>query len=203
MFSNPLLLSRRRCSRRIRLRLLPGCRCRLLCLLAGFRCHRLHPRLLQGCCLRLHLSDHPAGLLPSPSPQRPPAPAAGLPPPPPPSLPPAAVVPLSSPPSTLAAGLLPSLSPPRPPAPVSGLLPPPPPPAAGLPSCRRRCLRLLSGCLCCHAIVCVSCKLGNVQTFGLFVLAVKSRRERFAGPSRNRSGLATTDNSAAAIKSLS
>ena len=144
-----------------------------------------------------------AGLLPSPSPQRPPAPAAGLPPPPPPSLPPAAVVPLSSPPSTLAAGLLPSLSPPRPPAPVSGLLPPPPPPAAGLPSCRRRFLRLLSGCLSCHAIVCVSCKLGNVQTFGLFVLAVKSRRERFAGPSRNRSGLATTDNSAAARKSLS
>ena len=58
MFSNPLLLSRRRCSHRIRLRLLPRCRCRLLCLLAGFRCHRLHPRLLQGCCLRLRLSDH-------------------------------------------------------------------------------------------------------------------------------------------------
>ena len=60
MFSNLLLLSRRRCSRRLRLRLrlLPGCRCRLLCLLAGFRCHRLHPRLLQGCCLRLRLSDH-------------------------------------------------------------------------------------------------------------------------------------------------
>ena len=58
MFSNPLLLSRRRCSRCLRLRLLPGCRCRLLCLLAGFRCHRLHPRLLQGCYLRLRLSDH-------------------------------------------------------------------------------------------------------------------------------------------------
>ena len=58
MFSNPLLISRRRCSHRIRLRLLPGCRCRLLCLLAGFRCHRLHPRLLQGCCLRLPLNDH-------------------------------------------------------------------------------------------------------------------------------------------------
>ena len=155
MFRNPLLLSRRRCY--CRLRLLSGCRYRLLCplagcrslhpgllrrprLLAGFRCRRLHPRLLQG-------------------------------------------------------------------------LPPPPPPAAGLPgcrlhlrplpSCRRRCLRLLSGCLSCHGIVCVYCKLDNVQTFGLFLLAVKSRRERFAGPSRNRSGLATTDNSAAARKSLS
>ena len=69
MFSNPLLVSRRRCYRRIRLRLLPGYRCCLICLLAGcrccslrpgllggFRCRRLHPRLLQGCCL--HLSDH-------------------------------------------------------------------------------------------------------------------------------------------------
>ena len=58
MFSNPLLLSRRRCYRRIRLRLFPGYRCRLLCLLAGFCCRRLQPRLLQGCCVRLRLSDH-------------------------------------------------------------------------------------------------------------------------------------------------
>ena len=50
MFSNPLLLSRRRCYRH--LHLLPGCRCRLLCPLAGFRCRRLHPRLLPGFLLR-------------------------------------------------------------------------------------------------------------------------------------------------------
>ena len=72
MFSNPLLLSRHRCYRRIRL--LPGI--------------PLPPPLPAG---GLPLSPPPstpaAGLLPSPSPQRPPAPAAGLPPPPPPPLP--------------------------------------------------------------------------------------------------------------------
>ena len=161
MFSNPLLLSRRRCYRRLRLLcLLTGCRSlrqgllRRLRLLAGFHCRGLHPRLLQGCCLRLRLSDH-LRLLPR-----------------------FRLRPL---PGCCLRFHLRRLHP--------------------LPSCRR--LRLLSGCLSCHAIVCVYCKLGNEQTFGLFVLAVKSRRERFAGPSRNRSGLATTDNSAAARKSLS
>ena len=199
MFSNPLLLSRRRCSRRLRLRLLPGCRCRILCLLAGFRCRRLHLRLLQGCCLRLRLSDH-LRLLPGLRLRRlhrfRPLPCSRC--------------------RRLHRRLLPGcclrfrlhdhlhLFPGfclRRLHPLPGCrcrLHPRP-----LPSCRRRCLRLLSGYLSCYATACVSCKLGNVQTFGLFVLAVKSRRERFAGPSRNRSGLATTDNSAAARKSLS
>ena len=185
MFSNPLLLSRRRCHRRLRLRLLPGCRYGLLCLLAGCRSLRpgllRRPRLLQGCCLRLRLSDH-LRLLP------------GF------RLRPLPCCRCRRPHQRLLPGcclrfrlrdhlrLFPGFC-------LHRLHP--------LPSCRRRCLRLLSGCLSCHAIVCVYCKLGNVQTFGLFVLAVKSRRERFAGPSRNRSGLATTDNNAAARKSLS
>ena len=174
MFSNPLLLSRRRCYRRLHLRLLPGCRYRLsihaCCRAAAFAfasattsvccrafasaCCRVAAVVasINACCLRFRLRDH-LRLFPGFCLRRlHPLPGCRL-----------------------------HLRP--------------------LPSCRR--LRLLSGCLSCNTIVCVYYKLGNVQTFGLFVLAVKSRRERFARPSRNRSGLATTDNSATARKSLS
>ena len=97
MFGNPLSLSRR---------LFPGCRYRLLCLLAG--CRSLgsgllrRPRLLVGfrCRRRLRLSGHlrllPGfRLRPLPLSSPPSTPAAGLPPPPaaalPPPLPPSSV----------------------------------------------------------------------------------------------------------------
>ena len=64
MFSNPLLLSRRRCYHRIHLRLLPGCRCRSLCpgllrrprLLAGFLCRRLFASATTCACCRASAS---------------------------------------------------------------------------------------------------------------------------------------------------
>ena len=125
MFSNPLLLSRRRCYRRLHLRLLPGCRYRLsihaCCRAAAFafasattsvccrafasaccRCRRLHQRLL-----------------PSLSPPRPPAPVSGLLPPPPPP----------------ASGLSP------PPPPATEL--PPPPSSVWLPFLPYNCLCIL------------------------------------------------------------
>ena len=194
MFSNPLLLSRRRCYRRLRLRQLPGCRYRLLCLLAGCRSLRPSPSAcwrasavaasIHACCTAAAFAFASATTCAccraSPSP--------------------AAVLPLSSPPSTPVAGLLPSLSPPRPLAPVSGLLPPPPPPAAELlpplPPSSVWLPFLPCNCLC----ILQARQRTNVRRF---VLAVKSRRERFAGANRNRSGLATTGNSAAVKKLLS